>query len=233
VTERNRATRRAPSVAGRKSRRPEPREASFVVRSAPEADPVPQVAAQPPLDDTTSRPVARAGRGVAASQRGVVVTALAALALASVVSTVVLLVTGLARHDSAVRDQKSTEAARAAAAAAARTAATAVLSYDYRHFSTDVARAERLLTGKLRTDYVKLQRTSVGPTARQVHATVTATVKGAAVVAATPTTATVLVFVDQRSDNTRIAAPRLDQNRVTMQLVRSGGRWLVSAFDAV
>jgi Mce-associated membrane protein len=108
-----------------------------------------------------------------------------------------------------------------------------VLSYDYRHFAADVAKADGYLTGKLRSDYDKLQRTSVGPTARQVHATVTATVQGTAVLAATKSSATVLVFVDQRSTNTRIAAPRLDENRVTMQLVRSGGRWLVSAFDAI
>jgi Mce-associated membrane protein len=262
VTDRNRpARRRAPSVAGRKARRPEPPRPSFVPTAphgdADDAVPVTSppasadaLAPEPARDDTVSVAVAPAGRPRRGRQRpapadpsggaeraarrpGVVTAALAALALASIVSTVVLLVTGLARHDRAVSDQRAAEAAQASAASAARAAATAVLSYDYRHFGADVAKADRLLTGTLRADYDKLQRTSVGPTARQVHATVTATVKGAAVMAATPTSATVLVFVDQRSDNTRISAPRLDQNRVTMHLVRSGGRWLVSAFDAV
>ena len=202
------------------------------VAAVPEAAPDP---ASGSMSEATSGPQSPPMPGRTATRRADrrAVTLLAVLAAASVTTAGVLYATGSARHDRQLAAIRAADAARTESAAAARAAATAVLSYDYRHFDADVTKAMGFLTGSLRSDYETLQRRSVEPTARQVHAAVTATVKGVAVVSATPDTATVLVFVDQLSKNDKIAAPRLDQDRVTMHLTKVGGRWLVSGFDAI
>lgn len=255
--------RRPPVVAGHKGRkggepradgRPpagEPAPASFVV-ARPAATgtpsvapshlaapaPAPQAAVAPPAAVPAaaagpSRPDEGEGARAPRSRSRLVAAGLAPLALASLVAAGVLYAAGTSHHDRLVADQQAAETARSAVAATARSAAAAVLSYDYRHFDADVRRADGYLTGRLRSDYDKLQRSSVGPTARQVHAQVTATVKGVAVTSVSGDAATVLVFVDQLSRNTKIAAPRLDQDRVTMHFTKVGGRWLVSEFDAL
>ena len=59
------------------------------------------------------------------------------------------------------------------------------------------------------------------------HAVSSAAVTDAGVSAATPTTATVLLFVDQTVENSQLANPRLDRSRVKVSMVLVNGHWLI------
>ncbi|MDX6351451.1 MAG: Mce-associated rane protein [Streptomyces sp.] len=152
-----------------------------------------------------------------------------ALALLLVGGLVAATFLGLAYHDA-----ERTGQARTQAVAAARNAAPVILSYDYRHLGRDFTAARTHLTGTFRDTYARTTRTVVTPTATKYQGVVTATVAaGPAVVSATPDKVVVLVFVNQVTDSTRLAAPRLDLNRVRMTLTRTAGGWKVSAVDAL
>lgn len=139
------------------------------------------------------------------------------------------------------REGRQAEQARGEALAAARKAAPVVLSYDYRRLDRDFARARAQLTGKFRDEYARTTKTVVGPTARKYHGVVKATVAApadggvpaASVVSAAPDRVVVLLFVNQVTESTRVAGPRVDLNRVRMTLTRTSGGWKVSAVDAL
>ncbi|MEW2396043.1 hypothetical protein [Streptomyces sp. NPDC046862] len=139
------------------------------------------------------------------------------------------------------REGRQTQQARVEALAAARKAAPVVLSYDYRRLDRDFARASAQLTGKFRDEYARTTKTVVGPTARKYHGVVKATVAApadggvpaASVVSAAPDRVVVLLFVNQVTESTRVAGPRVDLNRVRMTLTRTSGGWKVSAVDAL
>ncbi|MER6732387.1 hypothetical protein [Streptomyces puniciscabiei] len=139
------------------------------------------------------------------------------------------------------REGRQAEQARGAALAAARKAAPVVLSYDYRHLDRDFARARALLTGHFRDQYGRTTKTVVAPTATKYHGVVKATVATPAdggapavsVVSAAPDRAVVLLFVNQVTESTQVAEPRLDLNRVRMTLTRTSGGWKVSGVDAL
>jgi hypothetical protein len=48
------------------------------------------------------------------------------------------------------------------------------------------------------------------------------------VISSSSARATVLVFVAQQVTNTQLSAPRLDRSRIEVDLVHSGGRWLIA-----
>ncbi|WEO94282.1 hypothetical protein A6P39_009790 [Streptomyces sp. FXJ1.172] len=139
------------------------------------------------------------------------------------------------------RQGRQAEQARGAALAAARQAAPIVLSYDYRHLDRDFTRARALLTGHFRDQYDRTTKTVVAPTATTYHGVVKATVAAPAdggapavcVVSATPDKAVVLLFVNQVTESTQVAEPRLDLNRVRMTLTRTSAGWRVSGVDAL
>jgi len=119
-----------------------------------------------------------------------------------------------------------------AAVPVARSYAKEILSYDYRHIDADIARAKKDATGSFRADYGDTSKL-VRPLSLQYHVIVVATVKAASVVSAGPDKVVLLLFVDQKTTSTRIAGPKIDQSRVRMILVRSGGKWLVAKVDAL
>lgn len=158
----------------------------------------------------------------APSRRGLV------LALTTVLSAVAVLAGALAAvaamrgsHDQAV------DAARDNALAAAVSGVPVVLSYDYRHLKADFARAEARLTPRFRKQYDATTAKQVEPLAAKYHATSSAQVSAAAVVDASPDRAVVLVFVSQLATNTNLTAPRSDQSRINVTVVRAGDRWLI------
>jgi Mce-associated membrane protein len=116
---------------------------------------------------------------------------------------------------------------------AARDAMTAVLSYNYQTIDKDIAHAESYLTGTFRTEYRETALKTVKDAALRYKATVKADVVYAGAIGATPNTAKVLVFVDQTANNTQLKAPRLDRNRVRLELRQVHGKWLVSKLEAV
>lgn len=132
-----------------------------------------------------------------------------------------------------VREVSATQEARADALAAARSHAQSILSYDHRTLDADFARAEQVITGSFKAEYAETTTKVVRPTATQYKAVVKAEVTSAAVVRATSERVVVLLFVDQTTTSTRLTKAKRDASRVRMTLVRSGGRWLVSAVDAL
>ena len=125
--------------------------------------------------------------------------------------------------------------ARRNAVAAATSGLATVLSYDYRHLTSDFADAEALLTPSFRAKYVKTTAAGVEPLAAKYRATSTAVVSPGAAGAISVSTdrAVVLVFVAQTVTNSQLAAPRLDRSRINVSLVRSGSRWLISDLQPV
>ncbi|HST49685.1 hypothetical protein [Jatrophihabitans sp.] len=117
----------------------------------------------------------------------------------------------------------------------AKTAVPAILSYDYRHFDSDVSTARGRLTGRAVTDYVQAMSKTIKPTAAKVHAVVQAQTDGAGVeaVSADGKQVTVVVFGEQKVTNTSLSQPRIDLFRVRVTLDRVDNQWLVSKFDQI
>ncbi|MFD9969151.1 hypothetical protein ACFWYA_13360 [Streptomyces sp. NPDC059011] len=160
----------------------------------------------------------------------------AVLALLTVAGLVAAAVLGTAYAQGRQADE-----ARAGALAAARKAAPAVLSYDHRHLDRDFAAARGHLTGPFLQEYRRTTTKVVAPTAKKYQGVVTASVvtppgggsPAASVVSASPDRVVVLLFVNQVTRSTRVDGPRVDLNRVRMELTRTTGGWKVSAVDAL
>lgn len=119
----------------------------------------------------------------------------------------------------------------AEAAAARETRAT--LTYNYKTLAADFAAAEAGLTPKFRASYLGTTASSVTPLAAKYHAVSTATVSAAGVSVASPSAATVLLFVDQTVENTQLAHPRLDRSRIKVSMLKLNGHWLVDNLSPI
>lgn len=123
--------------------------------------------------------------------------------------------------------QKHVNAARASALAAARTYAVDFGSYDYRHLDADFARVADHLTADFRKTYLS-DSTRLRPAIVQYQGRSTATVQGVAVATVSETRAEVLVMLDQTVTTAQSSVPRVDRNRLQMNLVRQGGHWRIA-----
>jgi Mce-associated membrane protein len=151
---------------------------------------------------------------------------LAAVAVAALAVSGVLLM-GQRQHDAAQRAGQQ-------ALAAARTAAVAVLSYDYRHLDSDFAAATAYTAQPFTAEYQQTTTKAVKPVATKNAAVVKAVVSAAGVVRAAPDRVVVLAFVNQQTSSGRLQRPQVDQNRVELTMVRgAGGRWLVAGVRAM
>jgi Mce-associated membrane protein len=153
--------------------------------------------------------------------------------LTLVVVAAVLLLSGLTgaawydqhraeQRDSAIRDSL----------AAAPTAAQAIFSYDYRTFDASVTNGRSFVTGPFAKEYAQTTA-NLKDTATKEQAVVRAEVSAAAVVTATPDRVDLLLYVDQYRRNVNIAGEKVDQNRVTLTMVRVGHDWKVSSASAI
>ncbi|MFI2454042.1 hypothetical protein [Streptomyces sp. NPDC019539] len=166
-------------------------------------------------------------------RRLLICAVLAVLTVAGLIAAAVL--------GTAYADGRQAEEGRAGALAAARKAAPAVLSYDHRHLDRDFAAARGHLTGPFLEEYRRTTTKVVAPTAKKYQGVVKASVvtppgggsPAASVVSASPDRAVVLLFVNQVTRSTRVDGPRVDLNRVRMELTRTPGGWKVSAVDAL
>lgn len=166
-------------------------------------------------------------------RRLLVCVVLALLTVAGLVAAAVL--------GTAYAHGRQADEGRAGALAAARKAAPAVLSYDHRHLDRDFAAARGHLTGPFLEEYRRTTTKVVAPTAKKYQGVVTASVvappgggsPAASVVSASPDRVVVLLFVNQVTRSTRVDGPRVDLNRVRMELTRTSGGWKVSAVDAL
>lgn len=126
----------------------------------------------------------------------------------------------------------SSGGASAGVTAAATSGVAAVLSYDYRHLGTDIARTQPLLAGKALHDYRALLG-SLRRTAPRLHSAIRAEVKSVAVLRSDARRAKVLLFVDQTSTSKKLTQPQLDQSRILATLRRTGDRWLIDSVKAI
>jgi Mce-associated membrane protein len=129
------------------------------------------------------------------------------------------------------RAQQRDNAARDSLAAAT-TAAQAIFSYDYHTFDASVANGRSFVTGPFATEYTQTT-SSLKDTATKEQAVVRAQVSAAGVIDATPDRVELLLYINQYRRNINIAGEKVDQNRVTLTMVRVGHDWRVSGASAI
>jgi Mce-associated membrane protein len=126
------------------------------------------------------------------------------------------------RRDAAIRDSL----------AGATAAAQAIFSYDYRTFEASVNNGKAFVTGEFATEYAQTT-SSLKSSAVAEQAVVHAQVSAIAVVSATADRVELLLYLNQYRRNVNIAGEKVDQNRVVLTMVPSGGEWKVVKASAV
>jgi Mce-associated membrane protein len=130
-------------------------------------------------------------------------------------------------------DQQTDAAAASAAVQAAKTGTEALLSYSPNTLDHDFSTAESHLTGDFLTYYTKFTQEIVTPAAKQKGVTATANVVRAAVSQIHPTTAVVLVYINQTTVSTEKPDPELTNSSVLVTLDKNDNKWLISKFEPV
>ena len=127
-----------------------------------------------------------------------------------------------------VRSGRDAQAARPASVRAAKKEVPALLSYSYQTFRADLARAEAGTTGTFRTTYRKLMSGRVEPAALAGHVVTRTSVSAAAVIAAGPGTATLLLFLSEQTRTDARQEPVLNDTAVRVTMRQVHGTWLVA-----
>jgi Mce-associated membrane protein len=128
--------------------------------------------------------------------------------------------------------QQQRDSAIRGASGAANTAVQAIFSYDYRTFDSSVANGRTFVTGSFAKEYAQTT-SALKAAAQKEQAVVRAQVSATGVVAAAPNRVELLLYVNQYRRNVNIAGEKVDQNRVTLTMVRVGHDWRVSGAAAV
>jgi Mce-associated membrane protein len=123
--------------------------------------------------------------------------------------------------------QRDLSTARAGALKAAKSFAVDFGAYDYRSLDADFKKVTEGMTATFAKDYTNTS-SKLKPTLVQYKTRVTASIQGAGVTFAGRSKATVVVFLDQTVNTSQSTVPRLDRNRLQMQLERHNGKWLVA-----
>ncbi|BBX21211.1 hypothetical protein MTER_06220 [Mycolicibacter terrae] len=130
-------------------------------------------------------------------------------------------------------DQQLGPEAEQAVLAAAADGATAVLTYSPKTLEKDFAAAESHLTGDFLSYYTDFTQKVVTPAARQKDVQTAASVVRKGIVSLRPTTAEVLVFVNQTTISKANPDGSFSMSSVKVGLQKHDGRWLISSFDPV
>jgi Mce-associated membrane protein len=155
-------------------------------------------------------------------RRSVVALAIAVLLAAVLAGTAWFNHQRAERRDTAIREST----------AAATAAAQAIFSYDYRTFDASVANGKSFVTGEFADEYTQTT-TSLKSAATAEQAVVHAQVSAIAVINATTDHVELLLYLNQYRRNVNIAGEKVDQNRVVLTMVRTGGEWKVVKAAAV
>lgn len=123
--------------------------------------------------------------------------------------------------------QRDLNSARAQAAKAATRFALDFGSYDYQHLDSEFSAVAARMTPDFAKSYTDTSN-KLKPTLVQYKSKVTATVQGSGVTSVSTAQATVVVFLDQTVTTSQSTTPRIDRNRLQIQLVRKNGKWLVA-----
>jgi Mce-associated membrane protein len=116
--------------------------------------------------------------------------------------------------------------------AAAKDSTAALLTYQPDTVDKDLRAARDRLTGSFKDSYTQLIQDVVIPGAKKQHISAVAVVPAAASVSATPNHAVALLFVDQ-TVAVGNDAPTGTSSIVRVTMDKTGGRWLISAFDPI
>ena len=152
------------------------------------------------------------------------------LVLALVASLVAVVLLWRDRDDDAAEDRAaaSTELVDAALAAeqAARDTVVQMTSYSFRTVDDDFDWVDAAGTKKFQENFADAAKAAIAYV-KTLKATAVGTVMDSAATAADADHVKVLLFVDQEIRSKGESGSRLDQPRVTMQMVRQDGEWLV------
>jgi hypothetical protein len=125
--------------------------------------------------------------------------------------------------------------ARLDALAAARSAAVDLISVNYQALDAQEKKAKSHLAmgSKFAKDYVTFLP-KLRDTYTRNKLVLTTDVSAAGVIRVVDAKhVLVLAFIDQVSTNAARSTPRIDQNRVRLHMVESGGKWLVEGLEAL
>jgi len=151
-----------------------------------------------------------------------------ALALAVVASLVAVALLWRDRDDAEDRADASTELVEASLAAekVARDTVVRMTSYSFRTVDDDFDWVDEVATKKFQENFADAAEAAIAYV-KSLKATAVGTVMDSSATAADADHVKVLLFVDQEIRSQGKAGSRLDHPRVTMQMVRQDGEWLV------
>ena len=188
------------------------------------------------LREQAQRRAADAAAGVLPPRRGLLIST-AALAVVAAALATLLVITFLAwqhqkditadRVAAATKSTAALDASRAAAVAAAKSFALDFGSYDYQHLDTEFQEVAQKMTPSFAKSYLATSD-KLKATFEQYKTQVTAQIQGWGVTSATASHAVVVVFLDQTVRTSQSSTPRIDRNRLEIQLELTDGKWLVS-----
>lgn len=183
---------------------------------------------KPSVPGVVSRTVAAGSRRLArlGAWRIRIVTAIVVLAFAA--AAVAL---GITAHQH--QQDRTAATASADALAAANRIVPDLLTYKADGIDADFAAKYKLLTGSFQGDFTKLTQQTIIPAAKQRNITTQAKVAAAGVIESTPTTASVLMFINQSTTSTDDPDPTLDGSRIRVSLTKDGDTWKVSGLQPV
>jgi Mce-associated membrane protein len=130
-------------------------------------------------------------------------------------------------------DVQSNASAAKSATDAARDGTIALLSYKPDTLDQDFAAAKSHLAGDFLNYYNQFTREIVTPAAKQKAVTTMAQVVGAAPSEMHPSSAIVLVFVNQATTSKDRPDPAMSSSSVLVSLNKINGQWLITKFDPI
>jgi hypothetical protein len=201
---------------------------------APEPEPDAEPQSGPDAEPDPGPALDLPGSGLARATGGSTRLVAALLVLCLVLAGTLWFLVDRSRHphlDTAPNGQVTQGSFRNAAMSAASDAAGQALSYSYKTFDADRAKARALMGSALAKQYDDAMNQVAAQTAG-AKLTLQATVLSVGVVSATEHKAKVLLFVNTVTTREGSKKQQLDQNRVLMELTRKDGGWTVSKMDA-
>jgi Mce-associated membrane protein len=185
------------------------------------------VADEPDLDDADDADGAEPGRHRGQMRRLLVPIALVVVLLASAgLATWVYL--SMYRPDLQTNAQEARDVVQAA-----KDGTIAVLSYAPETVDQDFANAKSRLTGDFLRYYTQFTQDIVGPAVKQKAVKTSAAVVQSALSRLEPTSAEVVLFVNQSTKSKENPDGAFAASSVRVTLVKAGDRWLIDKFDPV
>jgi Mce-associated membrane protein len=157
----------------------------------------------------------------------IVATAVLAVVCAVLLAVGIVLFLSRQHQKDVASNLKSTSSEKVDAVQVAKTFALDFGSYDYRHLDKDFAEVATRMTPSFGKSYTDTS-SQLKPTFLQYKTQVTARIQGYGLTSATKSRAVVVVFLDQTVKTTQSSTPRVDRNRLEVDLVRVNGKWLVA-----